>query len=326
MFAFKALANIIKSRYSPVPLVICHNITYKCNLRCKFCRFWRIKPQQKELTFEEIQRIIDESRELGAIMYNVWGTEPLMREDLLNCLSYAKEKGLRTCLITNGILLENRVKELSKLIDYLIVSVDGLDDTYEKIRGINFRTILRALEKVKEYKIKTTLNYVICGLNLGGIRKTISFANDMGFYISFEPVHYFPEIEEDWEEIKIKDQDSYIKAIETIIEMKKEGYKIANSFKYLSLLKENRRDFRCSVGNFLLHIEPDGSVYIPCGKWGKIGSARENSLRNIWFSSEAKKRRNHAKDCRDCLFSGYIESSLLYSFNLSALKNFFMNI
>ncbi len=326
MFALKALINIIKSRYSPVPLVICHNITYKCNLRCKFCRFWRIESQENELTLEEIQGIIDESKELGAIIYNVWGTEPLMREDLLNCLRYAKEKGLKTSLITNGTLLEKKVEEISNLVDYLVISVDGMNDTYEKIRGASFKTVLKALEKIREYKIKTTLNYVICGLNLGDVRETVSFASDMGFYITFEPVHYSPEIEGDWEEVKIKDQDSYIKAIETIIDMKKEGYEIANSFNYLSLLKENKRDFRCNVGNFLLHIEPDGSVYIPCGKWGKIGSTRENSLKNIWFSKEAQKRRNYAKDCKDCLFSGYIESSFLYSFNLSALRNFFRSI
>ena len=98
------------------PFVLSHGINARCNLSCSFCEYWR-RPG-KEMSMQEIFRMLEEASSFGIGVYNAWTVEPLLREDLPEILSYAKSQGLITSLITNGRLLARRAKELPYL-DYL---------------------------------------------------------------------------------------------------------------------------------------------------------------------------------------------------------------
>lgn len=80
-------------------------------------------------------------------------------------------------------------------------------------------------------------------------------------------------------------------------------------------------DFRCCVGRFLLLVEPDGRVNVPCSKYGCIGSFKKESLRELWDSPFAIANRERSRGCNQCLFSGFVEASLLYDLNPSAVVN-----
>lgn len=324
-FHVKALEGLVKARFSsPTPLVLCHRINYECNLRCVFCPFWREKPRGAPLEKNEVFKLIDDAAEMGAIMYNVWGTEPLLRADLKDCLEHAEESGMRVSLITNGTMLKEKYSIIEH-VDYLVVSLDGVGKTYKKIRGADkFGKVKEGLEALKESGVKASVNCVVCSHNVNELHEVALLANDLGLYATFEPVHYFNGLPR-WEEIRINEWDEYLKAVDRLIDMKKEGYKIGNSMPYLRLMREYRgeeNNYKCHVGRFLLQVAPDGRVNVPCAKYGCVGLVRREGLSALWGSQLAEVNRELSRGCSSCLFSGFVEASLLYDLKPGAISNF----
>ncbi|MEM2924402.1 MAG: radical SAM protein, partial [Methanocellales archaeon] len=241
------LLRTIRAKIKKAPVVLCHSITNRCNLRCKFCPFWR-ETKLPELSFEEIKNLIDQGVALGAIIYNVWGGEPLIREDLASCLRYAKKRGMINFLITNGILLEERIDEIASDLDYLAISIDGIE-TYNELRiGGELSKVLRGLElaskKSSKYKFKTAINCVITNKNLAELEKLVKIAESYRVGILFEPVHEYEELSnETWQELGIRNLVEYRRAIDRLIELKK-NHRILNSIAYLKMIRDLKPDFK----------------------------------------------------------------------------------
>ncbi len=320
------LANkILIGRIKRSPLVLCHSITGLCNLRCKFCPFWRRAGSEEELSLEEIIALIDQAASLGTAVYTVWGVEPLLREELPECLSHAKQQGLINFMITNGMLLEDRIEELAPHLDYLSISIDGTGETYRELRvGGDFEKVLRGLKLASRYRFQTVINCVITSKNIAELERLVNLAEKYSAGILFEPVHEYEELtKEIWQELGIRNLDEYGRAIDRLIELKKQGRKILNSFVYLKMIRSLKPDFKCRIDRFLLHVDPYGNVKM-CK--GKVSSIRAKPLGEIWHSKEADRLRGEIKNCKGCLFSGYVEGSLFYSANLSLIANYFRQL
>ncbi|MEM2925584.1 MAG: radical SAM protein [Methanocellales archaeon] len=311
--------KMIRSRIKKAPIVLCHSITNQCNLRCKFCPFWRKHKFGPELSFEEIKNLIDQAIALGAIIYNVWGVEPLIREDLAKCLRYAKERGMSNFLITNGILLEERINEIAPYLDYLAISIDGIE-TYNQLRiGGELCKVLRGLELAGKYKFKTAINCVITNKNIAELEKLIEIAENYSAGILFEPVHEYEELSSEiWQELGIRNLMEYRRAMDRLIELKKH-HRILNSITYLKMIRDLKPNFKCCIDHFLLQVDSNGIVKM-CK--GIVGSIREKPLKEIWYSEEASRLRKEAENCKGCLFSSYVEASLFYNGKPSVIFNY----
>ena len=57
---------------------------------------------ENELSTRESRDLVDQCTALKIFQVNVGGGEPFVREDFLDLLSYSHEKGLVTCVSTNG--------------------------------------------------------------------------------------------------------------------------------------------------------------------------------------------------------------------------------
>ena len=163
ILASKALWQI---RVRRRPFVLSHGVNARCNMRCRFCEYW--KKTGEEPTKEEIFKLLDDAREFGIGVYNAWTVEPLLRKDLPQIMAHAKEIGMITSMVTNGKLLYERSEELGD-VDYLSVSVDGID-SYKEIRKMDFETLLRGLKKAIEVR-KTSETEEPCPDELRAHRK-----------------------------------------------------------------------------------------------------------------------------------------------------------
>jgi MoaA/NifB/PqqE/SkfB family radical SAM enzyme len=296
------------------PVILAHTINAECNLKCPFCPFWRRKGE--EMSKEEIFEFLRKCREFGIIVYNVWSTEPLLREDLGECLKFAKSLGMTTFVITNGTLLKDRLNQL-RYCDYLAVSIDGVK-SYPELRGGNLDEVLEGIVMAKNAGIRTSINCVLNGRNLDEVEALVRLAENLGVGILFEPVHEYRSIpEEIWEEIGIRDQDKYVKTVDKIIEMKQQGKPILNSFTYLKMIRNLKPEFRCRVNEVILHLGLNGKIE-SCS--GVIGDFRDD-LAELW-SSWRKEAKSLPEDCDGCLFSGYVESSLLFNFDVRVMWNY----
>ncbi len=300
------------------PFVMSHAINSKCNMRCKFCEYW--KAGGDEMSTEEIFSMLDDAKSFGIMYYNAWTAEPLLREDLPEILAHAHDIGMITSLITNGKLLEKRSDELKDL-DYLSVSVDGIE-SYKEIRGIDFDEILPGIKKAKDgRKNPLLMNCVISGKNLDDIEPLIHLAKELDVRISFEPLYEFGGIEKDvWDEIGIKDMGKYQNTVQRIIEMKKQDYPIINSISYLTMAKNLTTDYRCHASDIILNVTADGTVENCRVQRDALGNVKDG-IENVWNSSK-EMRKTISTNCEGCLFFGYVENSLLYDFNIEVMRHY----
>ncbi|HSR47029.1 MAG TPA: GTP 3',8-cyclase MoaA [Anaerolineales bacterium] len=124
------------------------SVTDRCNFRCIYCmpkeifgRDYEFLPKPSLLTFEEIQRVVRLSGELGITKVRLTGGEPLLRRELEVLVSLLADlPGLDLTLTTNGSLLQDKVQALRAAgLKRVSVSLDALDDeTFMKMNDVDF--------------------------------------------------------------------------------------------------------------------------------------------------------------------------------------------
>src|SRR3990172_3204182 len=118
--------------------VVVWNVTRRCNLHCVHCYASATdKPYEGELTTEEALGVIDNLADFGVPVVLFSGGEPLTRPDLFTLSRYARDRGLRAVLSTNGTLITEDVAREAKEqgFSYVGVSLDGLPAIHDRFRG-----------------------------------------------------------------------------------------------------------------------------------------------------------------------------------------------
>ncbi len=118
--------------------VVVWNCTRTCNLSCIHCYSnSESKKYEGELTTREALRFIDDLAEFRVPVILFSGGEPLLRNDLMELVAYAKEKGIRPTISTNGTLLSpQNILALKNLgVGYIGVSLDGIGENNDRFRG-----------------------------------------------------------------------------------------------------------------------------------------------------------------------------------------------
>ncbi len=125
------------SRDVPRPIVV-WNCTRRCNLRCIHC--YANAESQKipgEMDTEEGKAFIHDLADFGVPVILFSGGEPLVREDIFELASFAREQGIRLVLSTNGTLITEQVAEKIKSVGFAEVgiSLDGIGASNDRFRG-----------------------------------------------------------------------------------------------------------------------------------------------------------------------------------------------
>lgn len=164
-FTFRLRA---KKSYKIVSLII--EPTNNCTLRCKVC------PTRDNMTrkrgimdFDLYKKIIDQNPNVSFIQLCLWG-ESLLHPQIINMIKYAKNKGIEVSFYSNATLLNKKMNHglLTSGLDRIVFSLDGVDETYTKIRNFPYqkieKNILSFLEDKKRLKSKTKVDVsmVIC--------------------------------------------------------------------------------------------------------------------------------------------------------------------
>lgn len=114
-------------------------ITNFCNFSCKFCPDSEMQRTRGFMDFDMLKGILDEVKDkniIRLILFHVMG-EPLLYPRLSDAISYARQKGLRTCVTTNGSLLTDEVLDnmIKAGLSMIIISLQTPGDVSFKMRG-----------------------------------------------------------------------------------------------------------------------------------------------------------------------------------------------
>jgi len=151
--------------------VVVWNMTRRCNLKCIHCYSNSANiDYPDELTTEEGRKLIDDLAAFGSPVILFSGGEPLLRPDLLELAHYATDKGMRAVISTNGTLITKDIAaKLKKIgLSYVGVSLDGLERTHDRFRGMKgaFELAIEGIRNCRDAGIKVGLRFTVNKHNL----------------------------------------------------------------------------------------------------------------------------------------------------------------
>ncbi len=110
-------------------------IDTRCNLACGFCAYDRRLPKSRaHVSYATAVATIDRLAEGGATHLSWIGGEPTLWPPLAPASAYAKSKGLRVSLTTNGTRLA-AMRTCLLALDELTISLDAIDGLHDQLRG-----------------------------------------------------------------------------------------------------------------------------------------------------------------------------------------------
>ncbi|HET9799194.1 MAG TPA: radical SAM protein [Gemmatimonadaceae bacterium] len=118
--------------------VVVWNVGRRCNLHCVHCYSdSENRAYPGELTTEQGFVLLDDLADFGIPVLLLSGGEPLMRPDLFELIAYARSRGIRTTLSTNGTLITADVAARLRAheVSYVGISLDGIGATNDRFRG-----------------------------------------------------------------------------------------------------------------------------------------------------------------------------------------------
>ncbi len=154
------MANIEKYKCN-IPWAILIDPTSACNLRCKGC--WAAEyGKNLSLSFETLESVVKQGKELGTFVYIFSGGEPTMRKDDIMKLCRANPD-CAFLAFTNGTLIDEAfVEEICQVGNFFpAISIEGDEENTDMRRGKG--THAKVMNAIKLLKAKgAVFGYSIC--------------------------------------------------------------------------------------------------------------------------------------------------------------------
>jgi len=137
-----------------IPWAILLDPTSACNLHCTGC--WAAEYGNKmNLSFEELDDIIRQGKELGICVYIYSGGEPLVRKkDLIRLCE--KHSDCAFLAFTNGTLIDDTfADEILRVGNFVpAISVEGFEEATDDRRGKGvYQAVIAAMERLRKRKL-----------------------------------------------------------------------------------------------------------------------------------------------------------------------------
>jgi MoaA/NifB/PqqE/SkfB family radical SAM enzyme len=275
-------------------------MTYRCNERCVHCfnpgaahsPHERPERETNELTTEEGRRLLEELAELGVFRLTLSGGEALLRRDFIDLFSHARSLGMSVAFYTNGLLLTPAILEQIVALwpDSVGISIYSDDPAvHDGITGVpgSFEKSIRALESLRDRRVKTYLKSAQMRHSVGGYRKVQQLADRLGAAAEIE-MQVVPGNDGAQEPMALMADDP----AELIVMAATPGSPlyVGTADSAYGRVQKNRMDTVCGAGIGLMSIDPTGGI-TPCPSLPiPIGSFRDGSLTAAWRQSRVGRR------------------------------------
>lgn len=302
------------------------NLTLRCNLACVMCTTCYDSP---ELSLSEVLGLVDQASAWGVRVFNPLGGEAFVRKDLEDILAHAVKRRMFVTLTTNGTLVTAaraaRIAQLPPEQLHINVSVDGLRETHDRVRGEgNFDRMLagyrhfRAEDRRAGQPLrKIVANVILHRLNLAEFPALLDRLAAEGFS-GVQVLNLFrnpadPDVGGMWF------QPGDLPALTELVQALADAAPLPILTPRDDLLRIPRYyregltplEAKCWAGWKELYVNADGTAIMCDGKLdflaGGFGSVRERTLQELWRSPEVAARRAVVKTCTTpCLQNCYL--------------------
>ena len=306
LFAYSKTGKDVILPRVPKPYAATIKLTENCNSRCITCNYWHTKHQDLIDTDKAVS-LINELFDLNIRRIRFSGGEPLLRKDFFGILEGIKHLCFeKVTLATNGLLIQRLYERINKsCLTDLGVSIDGLPETNDKIRGVPgyYERVMDGLKKVrgKQITIMTTLNRY----SHLEIRKLAELCERNGFLWDYNLIDkhmYFLRGTE--ADILIPSKEEVETLFEELSKLRHlrcmarlSDVRLAYAYQYLK--GDVKREPHCYMAFMEVFIDSQGNVLSGCNVLPPTGNIFQNSLKDI-FASERYKKRSRIMLARKC--------------------------
>ncbi|MCF6178849.1 MAG: GeoRSP system radical SAM/SPASM protein [Geopsychrobacter sp.] len=304
------MTNPLTEQFS-APLTFNWSLSYRCNFTCSHC--YSREEECDELSTPQLKQIVDVLVKHQIPFINFGGGEPLLRPDLYELTTYAREQGLNISMNSNGWLLDAAAAEKISTAGFRSVgiSIDSADaDLHDdfRIRPGSFDKAVNALDVLADAGVRTTMSSVISRINYRQFHDLLDLARKYrvpqvylhNFKCSGRGFKNRQELDlnpQEWKEF-------YVEALK----VKEETKDLLISFDdpviaSLPGYADNSLVKGSSCGKLSLNLRPNGDI-TPCGFIPLVvGNILRDDFEEIWYNSPIlnKMRNKEAKGkCQGC--------------------------
>jgi radical SAM protein with 4Fe4S-binding SPASM domain len=179
------LAGVDKTaRGTPRPVVV-WNCTRQCNLSCIHC-YANASNQRsaEEMDTASGKAFIRDLAEFGVPVILFSGGEPLLRDDLFEMASLAREQGIRIALSTNGTLITEEIADRIRNVGFAEVgiSLDGIEPTNDRFRGNRgaYQAAIKGIRNCVAQGLRVSLRLTITRFNYEEIPAIFQLVEEEG--------------------------------------------------------------------------------------------------------------------------------------------------
>jgi MoaA/NifB/PqqE/SkfB family radical SAM enzyme len=195
IFGYERQLKLSQKYQCNIPWAILMDPTSACNLKCNGC--WAAEySKQSNLTYEELDSIVKQGRDLSCYFYLFSGGEPLVRKDDIIKLCEAHQDCIFGAF-TNGTLIDEKFCENLKRVGNFIpiISIEGFEEATDSRRGKGtFKRVVTAMDLLKKNHLAFGFSCCYTSANINDIASDefIDFIIDkgawFGWYFTFMPV------------------------------------------------------------------------------------------------------------------------------------------
>jgi radical SAM protein with 4Fe4S-binding SPASM domain len=165
-----------------IPVDVHFGVNTVCNSKCVMCY---LDDELKGPTTEQIKNVLDDLAAEGCLFLTVSGGEPFLRDDILEILDYATDKGFVVTLKTNGTLVTGEmVLRIAKMgIFDVHISLHGstakIQDAITRMPG-SFEKTIRTIKLFVKAGVKTNIMTVLMHGHLDELEKIQKLSDEIG--------------------------------------------------------------------------------------------------------------------------------------------------
>lgn len=245
------------------------HVTDRCNMDCIGCYSKsEMRNRIPDLSYEQIEAILNELRVYGVNRIIISGGEPMLRKDIVHILKYGKNCGFEIIMITNGSIIVS--EEIFDFVDVISFSIDYLDVEYNTLqRRINKEAVLENIKRAKNHGVAITGIITINSKNISDIENYFTMSREYQIPISFS---IFYSGEKECSQLIIKDDQLryFIMKCKSGVEYLIEGFTAFDE-----IFCRNQ----CAVGKHSISVDASGNL-TPCHMLGHI------HLGNLLYDAE----------------------------------------
>ncbi|MGA8572797.1 MAG: mycofactocin radical SAM maturase [Desulfobaccales bacterium] len=288
------------------PVNVTWEVTYNCNLSCIHCLSDSSRQGPLGLSTQECLGVIDILADQKVFQLSIGGGEPFTRPDFLDIVDHAHQKGIVTCISTNGTLITEEIaRRLDHRLVYVQVSLDGATtESNDAIRGPgSFRKAVRALELLGQTNIGLSLNTVLTRLSFPELDHLSDLAASVGARLRVSRFRPSGRGKRSWDDLNLSKEQMV-----GFSEWLNRHLEVSTGDSFFSVSSEDRRSLglnMCGACKLTCCISPLGEIY-PCAFLQEpeflAGKLLEDNFAQIWEHSPVfcSFRELEVKSCERC--------------------------